>query len=140
MMDLFPNLAQEGYVRASPATRVYNCIAWAAGQQDQWWWPDPGNAFYWPARVPRAVTLGAFYQAFELLGYQHCDNGDLEKGFEKVAFYELAGLPTHAARQLPDGSWTSKLGKNVDITHTLRGLEGPAYGQVAGYMKRSAAG
>src|SRR5689334_1255555 len=113
MMHLFPNLQQEGYTQISPRSWVYNCIAWAAGRQDDWWWPDAGNVFFWPSGAPRAVTLDAFYQTFQLLGYQRCDNGDLEAGFEKIAFYESAGLPTHGARQLPDGTWTSKLGKNV---------------------------
>ncbi len=136
MNHLFPNLHQQGFSQTSPASRVYNCIAWAAGQQNDWWWPDAAHQFFWPSGVPRAITLDAFYQAFALLGYEHCANGNLEADVEKVAFYEKAGLPTHTARQLPDGSWTSKLGKGVDITHTLHGLVGPAYGQVAGYMKR----
>jgi hypothetical protein len=123
MLYQFPNLAQEGYTTVSPATRIYNCIAWAAGRQDQWWWPDPGNFYFCPSGVPRAETLDVFFQAFAQMGYDRCDNGDLEAGFKKVAFYESAGIPTHAARQLLDGSWTSKLGKNVDITHTLRGFE-----------------
>ena len=53
-----------------------------------------------------------------------------------MAIYALQGKPTHAARQLGDGRWTSKLGKEVDITHTLVGLEGPVYGQVAAYLRR----
>jgi len=57
--------------------------------------------------------------------------------FEKVAIYALDGEPTHAARQLSDGTWTSKLGKDIDITHTLRALEGSTYGQVAAYLKRA---
>jgi hypothetical protein len=41
-----------------------------------------------------------------------------------------------AARQQVDGSWTSKLGKQIDISHTLRGIEGSVYGQVIDFMKR----
>ena len=38
--------------------------------------------------------------------------------------------PTHAARQLESGEWTSKLGKDFeDIPHTtLDALNGPVYG------------
>ena len=57
-------------------------------------------------------------------------------GSKKIAIYQSGGLPTHAARQLPDGQWTSKLGRNIDISHTLPGLEGPEYGQVAVFMRR----
>lgn len=52
------------------------------------------------------------------------------------------GEPTHAARQLPSGAWTSKLGEWEDIEHdTLEALEGSegrgeAYGRVALILKR----
>ena len=134
--DIFPQLAAEGFAETSPATEDYNCIAWAAGVTDEWWWPDPAYTSDWPAAAPRVETLDAFVAVFALLGYERCADGQLEPGFEKVAFYAVGAKPTHAARQLPDGSWTSKLGESIDITHTLRGLESAKYGQVAGYMRR----
>jgi hypothetical protein len=137
---LFPRLASEGFVETSSATAKYNCIAWAAGRTDDWWWPDPLGNYPWPEGVPRTVSIEAFCQAFETLGYMRCEHGDFEPGFEKVAIYSLNGLPTHAARQLPGGQWTSKLGKEIDITHALTGLEGPIYGQVVGYLKRPRTG
>jgi hypothetical protein len=136
LRDDFPNLAAEGYSETSPASEDYNCIAWAAGRDDDWWWPDPGFTSYWPEAAPRAETLAAFQATFALLGYDPCDDGRLESGFEKVAFYARDGKPKHAARQLPDGRWTSKLGQGVDISHTLRGLESRLYGEVAWFMKR----
>jgi hypothetical protein len=138
MDDLFPNLAAEGFTTTSAASRRYNCIAWAAGRADAWWWPDPQFVCYWPDAAPRRETLDAFVAAFETLRYQRCSEADADDGFEKIAIYQSGGLPTHAARQLPDGAWTSKLGRNIDITHTLRGLEGPEYGQVAIFMRRPA--
>ena len=42
----------------------------------------------------------------------------------------------HAARQLTSGRWTSKVGQNIDIEHTLAGLEGPFYGEVVRILKR----
>lgn len=71
-------------------------------------------------------------------GFTRCDSGDLEPGWEKVAVYALADDdPTHVARQLESGAWTSKLGDFEDIEHdTPTALEGPAYGTVYGYMKR----
>jgi hypothetical protein len=59
--DLFPHAPAEGFVLTSPATREYNCIAWAAGSQAEWWWPDFGFISYWPEHVPRLETLDAFY-------------------------------------------------------------------------------
>jgi hypothetical protein len=136
---LFPSLLKEGYGQTSPASTEYNCIAWAANRTDVAWWPDPLGVGYWPDGVPREETLEAFYLAFESIGYSRCDEGQMEIGFEKVALYALAGQPKHAARQLADGRWTSKLGKHIDISHALGGLEGEIYGQVVGYLKRSLA-
>ena len=87
--------------------------------------------------MPREETLDAFSHAFATLGFVPAKDGDFEAGFEKLALYARDGKPTHAARQQPDGGRTSKLGKHIDIRHTLHGIEGPAYGQVVRFMKRS---
>jgi hypothetical protein len=140
MRDAFPFLDSEGYTETSPAALEYNCIAWAAGRTDVAWWPDSQGIGYWPEAAPRTETLEAFYLAFESIGYSRCADGGVEAGIEKIALYALGGRPKHAARQLPDGQWTSKLGKHIDIAHTLRGVEGPVYGQVHGYMQRPRSG
>jgi len=43
----------------------------------------------------------------------------------------------HAARQLPEGRWTSKLGELEDIEHALHDLTGTVYGSVVLVMKRA---
>lgn len=131
----FPRLEEEGYRQTSKHTPEYNCIAWAAGDADRWWWPSPEA--YWPPGIAEDATLECFVAAFRTRGYEPCADGALEDGFEKVALYaDAAGIPTHAARQLPSGRWTSKLGTEVDIEHTLPGLEGPAYGKVTVFLRR----
>lgn len=81
--------------------------------------------------------MEAFVAAFATLGYSPCPDGAVESGQEKVAiFVGKDGKPTHAARQLPGGTWTSKLGKGEDISHSVYGLEAGQYGDVAQYMKR----
>ncbi len=62
----------------------------------------------------------------------------LEAEFEKVAIYEDAqGKPTHMARQLDSGLWTSKLGEAWDIVHhALEGIEGQQYGRATLAMRR----
>lgn len=130
----FPNLKNTNYKVTSPNTPIYNCIAWAAGESHRWWWPLLG---YWPKKVPRQLTLEAFVEAYSTLGYIPCDNENLEQGFEKVAIYlNDNGEPTHAARQLSDGNWSSKLGRSHDISHPLHAIEGEAYGKVATILKR----
>ena len=133
----FPRLADEGVRETSPATPNYNCIAWAAGDTSRWWEPDSWGDYYWPPGVPREMTVAAYAKAYETLGFEVCSDGSLEPDFEKVALYATGQEPMHAARQLPNGRWTSKLGPNVDIEHAVEGLAGGGYGDVVLFMKRS---
>lgn len=130
----FPGLRAAEYQVTSASDVRYNCIAWAAGADSQWWEPSPGG--HWPPGIKRGLTLDAFIQAFAALGYEPCETDELERGVEKVAFFVSHGEVTHAARQLPSGRWTSKLGVDVDIEHALRSLEGGVYGEVAQVLSR----
>lgn len=132
----FPNL-KAGYSVTSIDTPRYNCIAWAAGDTTRWWWPEP-NAF-WPAGAPRALTVDAFVMAYHTLGFIVCADGTVEAAFEKIAIYAFPnGTPTHAARQLPTGRWTSKLGPSLDIEHAdPHAVAGRKYGTPITYMKRA---
>ena len=138
--NCFPGLVHAGYGVTSIATPRYNCIAWAAGDTRKWWWPDPSPFAFWPVSIPRENTLQRFVEAFRTLGYEPCDSPELEPNMEKVAIYsDEDGLPTHAARQLETGAWTSKLGREEDIEHQeLAGVEGQEYGHVAQVMRRPA--
>jgi hypothetical protein len=135
---IFPELALGGYSVTSARSRRYNCIAWAAGDSDKWWWPGPNlEEEYWPATVERVETLNAFRAVFVSLGYTDCEGDELEPGFEKIALFATdKKAPTHGARQLLGGRWTSKIGYLEDIEHDLRDLEGTAYGMVVLVMKR----
>jgi len=135
---IFPLLAETQYQETSPATPEYNCIAWAAAEDTDWWWPDVFGDYYWPPDAPRVETMEAFVVAYGLLGYKPCETADLEPGYEKIALYrDSQDQPTHAARQLPSGKWTSKLGQLEDIEHdTLDGLDGDLYGRVGQILKR----
>src|SRR2546426_8468560 len=134
--DVFPGLRGQSYHIKSPRDRRYNCIAFAAGDDRNWWWPDVAEEDTWPAGVARVTTVAAFREAFATLGYVVCDHDQLETGFEKIALFALAGVPKHAARQLPGGRWTSKLGPMEDIEHGLHDLTGMVYGSVVLVMKR----
>lgn len=81
-------------------------------------------------------TLDAFAAAFATLGYAPCSDERPEHGFEKIALFAAAGLPTHAARQLPGGRWTSKLGLREDVEHDLHAVAGEVYGTAALVLKR----
>ena len=135
----FPGLATGGYQLTSPPDQKYNCIAWAAGDPGNWWWPDAAGTDYWPAGVPREDTLPAFTAAYATLGFHLASSPDPADGLQKVALFAKGGKPTHAARLLPSGRWTSKLGSGHDIEHELAGLEGAVYGSVALVLERTSA-
>lgn len=129
---------ENGYLKqfvTSPRTIRYNCIAWAARNTDRWWQPG----VFWPIEAAGGdVAIGNLIELFKSLGYDECDDGGLEVGFEKIAIYGAGLMYTHAARQLPDGMWTSKIGQLEDITHsTTEAIEGSDYGYVVQFMKRS---
>ena len=136
----FPGLRTSSFRVTSPATRDYNCIAWAAGDLAHWWWPDADpddDAIFWPPTVPVQETVDAFVAAFATLGYAPSVGEEPEPGFEKVALFASGAVPTHAARQLPSGRWTNKLGLREDIEHDLHAVSGEAYGTVVLVLKRS---
>jgi hypothetical protein len=137
---MFPRLTDAAFRVTSERDQAYNCIAWAAGVTHQRWWPleNPDEA-YWPDGITRERTIEAFRSAFATLEYTVCSGDGIEPDLEKVAlFADTDELPTHAARQLAKGRWTSKLGKAEDIEHELRDLEGDFYGTVVLLMGRPA--
>jgi hypothetical protein len=115
LRQLFPQLFGGQYQLASGRTKRYNCLAWAAGHNDAWWEAPPNGV--WPPGVLDDGTVEAAIQLFENLGYTRTDNSSLEVGVDKVAIYGDKDGYTHAARQLPNGKWASKIGKLQDIEH-----------------------
>jgi hypothetical protein len=115
----------------------YNCIAWAYGRDDVWCWPDVEEQYFWPVSR-RKVSVDAFEELFSSIGYSRCKDASKEEGFLKIALYvDDEGRPTHAARQLMTGKWTSKLGRGIDIEHdSPEILNGSTYGIAKIFMKR----
>ncbi|MFT4557125.1 MAG: DUF7689 domain-containing protein [Planctomycetales bacterium] len=130
----FPRLTAENHQQTSEPDVRYNCIAWAAWDMEHWWQPG----IFWPLEISRDEHgIGVLVAAFKSLGFVECSDGTLQSGFEKVALYGSTFMYTHAARQLPDGKWTSKLGKAEDVTHDSPGdLAGGPYGEVVEFMSR----
>ena len=130
---MFPNLRDSGYQITSPVSLEYNCVAWALGVTNEWWSHDRT----WPDSVTRSPSIHALTQVFELFGYVICDSAESEPGYDKVALYAVDSLWQHAARQLINGRWTSKLGPFEDITHpSPDDLTGDLYGEVYCIMRR----
>jgi hypothetical protein len=132
--DAFPHLTDANHRVTSPPTAEYNCVAWAAEDTENWWQPG----VYWPNDVPAdSFGMAVLEQAFLAIGYVPSDmDFGLEAGFLKVALYGSGLFYTHAARQLPTGKWTSKLGKAEDIEHDHpEDVAGGLYGEVLKVMK-----
>lgn len=143
-LDMWDNLARHfpdiinHYLsdEVSEPTNRYNCIAWAYGLDTCRYWPNL-YSYDWPTGISNTETIESFIELFSSIGYDQCENGELEEGYLKIAIYaDNNGVPTHAARQLPNGNWTSKCGENIDIEHTIIGMANGFYGNVAVYMKK----
>lgn len=126
----FPSLLS--YDKTSEATSVYNCIAWAFGDNTRWWWPDPSplSITYWPDGFLCDGTVASFDNLLAAVGAEIVASPTFEVGFEKIALFAKGGKPTHACRLIAEGRWTSKMGREIDIAHALKDIEGGAYGDV----------
>ncbi len=76
--SIFPGLRGQVYSVTSPIDPKYNCIAWAAGDTKNWWWPSAAGKEFWPGSVARERTIEAFRDTFATLGYADCDDETLE--------------------------------------------------------------
>lgn len=142
----FPGLKDDpDFKITSPSDPNYNCIAWAYHYNNRWMWPGGveekvmDGFHYWPDGIEDSTDVAAFIEAFRKTGYEICEDYGFEEGFRKIALYVKQGSSecTHAARQLNNGKWTSKLGDYHDIQHgTPYTLEGRVYGVVHCIMKR----
>jgi hypothetical protein len=122
----FPHLGAEFEV-LGPASKTYNCIAWTINVTDHW---------VWPGRKDQPATVSDFDTLYGQHGYRRVSGLNYQRvaGVEKIVLYGKSKAdgttePTHGARQLSDGSWSSKLGQLPLIRHLEpTDLDGSAYG------------
>jgi hypothetical protein len=135
----FPTLSPADFKVTSPEDGNYNCVAWAANDDQRVWWPN--GRYFWPAHLPLVEDVDNFVLAFTEQGFEPCESFQLEEGYEKVAIYaDVNRRAKHMARQLENGAWTSKLGGSWDISHkSLSGLIGKEYGSPVRAMRRKRA-
>lgn len=110
----FPGLrTDKRFDVTSKASSKYNCIAWAYNIDNKWMWPNTGKfifldgVHFWPTKEIQPATIDSFMKAFQLIGYECCDNGEFEEGYQKIALYAKPSNwneCTHAARQKRDGT------------------------------------
>jgi hypothetical protein len=129
----FPHLGNQFQV-LGPATPRYNCIAWSIGITTQW---------VWPAKPNKAATVADFDELYGKHGYRRVRglNYERQANYDKIVLYAKrtgnTWEPTHGARQLSDGSWSSKLGKLPLIRHLEpEDIDGGSYGvPIAVYVR-----
>lgn len=132
-----PNLATGHFRATSPPDKGYNCLAWAGHDTRRKWHPSAYGGLFWPVGE-QPDTLDGWMAGYAALGFERCESAEWETGKEKLAIFVADGIPSHVARQLPNGMWTSKMGNMEDIEHTLAGLADGKYGQVHVIMQRPA--
>jgi hypothetical protein len=138
-----PSLVGSNYEPQSNRNAGYNCFAWAIRDSEHFVEP-PGRPpwFRWRKDLPTWISLSNYVRFYELEGgFERCEDGSLEEGYEKIALFADGIVPMHAARQLPCGRWTSKLGRGIDVVHDLETLDGAQdMGSLAVFMKRACPG
>jgi hypothetical protein len=130
----FPNLGR--YEVLAPSTGkagtkgAYNCISHTLRIYNRWVWPGK--------------TLADFDRLYGSYGYKRLRRKDyrFNPSTDKIVLYARVAKNgkvecTHGARQLADGTWTSKLGAGPLIRHaTPAAVGGPSYGKpIAVYVK-----
>lgn len=145
IISAFPKLAEDCYFKiTSKKTPTYNCIAWAYGIDNRWMWPNTGKyhfidgVHFWPDDNIIDENVDNFIEAFVSKGYEICENCAFDAGYRKIALYVKPNTKTctHAARELRNGYWTSKLGDKNDIQHESPfSIEGDWYGVVHCIMR-----
>ena len=137
LIESFPNLSSEDFEFVGACTEQYNCIAYAAGDTTKWW--SPSWPYYWPPWATRDNRMESLMEAFAGLGYEQCDDSNVEDGYQKVVLYGFQGSFEHAAVQMPNGRWHSKMGQGPQIEHhSPESLSGGPYGDAMIYVRRSA--
>lgn len=110
----------------------YNCFAWSVGKTNHYFFPD------------NYASMHQFYRGQRFTGYRSAAPRLLNpRYYVNVAVYGHLNpetgrmVYTHAARQNPNGTWTSKLGELGLIGHGRVGdLAGGNWGGVVAYYWR----
>ena len=142
----FPKLLEDSaFDITSKYNSNYNCISWALMYNDRWSQPpylgkpNLDCVVWWPPDVLEGIDPDCLKKLFEYHGYIECNSGEHEDGYRKVALYfnEQTNEWTHAARELSNGCWTSKLGQIEDIQHGIpEAIENDGYGKIYCFMKK----
>lgn len=124
---LFPLLLNFELIPNSESIE-YNCISHTLNIDNDICWPYDENN-YWP--VKRELNKESFDSFYEYHGFEKIDFLDFsyDPKYIKVALYCKKGIPTHAAIQINENFWESKVGELGIIKHDLFEIENETYGE-----------
>ena len=85
---------------------------------------------YWP--VKNELSIESFELLYTYKGFKKLNYLDIsyDPNFIKVAIYTKDNIPTHAAIQINDLWWESKIGRLGIIRHDIFEIENVVYGEV----------
>jgi hypothetical protein len=131
----FPNLWEDHPVQVGRPTFQYNCYAWAYNKlRSVWLDPTRGP---WPCPPSETPDWRSVQNVWQAVGYHPTEHEYYRPGFHTIILYGFSHYVLHAARFRPDGWVESKLGGTERIKHkTVKGLVGPFYGDVLGFLAR----
>jgi len=72
----FPNSVQEPFLMTSPQDIRYNCIAWAFGDNEKFYWPSDLPEYFWPENIEKEESIAAFIALYESIAYASCEDGE----------------------------------------------------------------
>ncbi len=118
---------------ASNPTRSYNCMGYVLGVL-KWWQPQDNREgvvrnrrYFWPNGIPHDESINGYVQAARTEGFEVCDTGEWEDGYEKITLFFKSVDPekpfTHATRLIAPNRAESKLGPDSDIPHAQDALD-----------------
>jgi hypothetical protein len=132
----FPALNQNNSELRSPKDFNYNCLAFALGDEQNWWEPPGEFGFYWPPGFPKDLTVPTVIGIINVHGFVVESDLTKQPETDSIAIYAKGPEWTHFAK-FTAGRWTSKLGVGRDIYHSSpKVLEGDLYGEVVKILSR----
>ena len=139
---LFPLLTDYELIQNSENNK-YNCVSHTLNIKDKWIWPYLEDEIYirkynsyWT--VKNEISKESFDEFYEYHGFEKLDLLDFfyDPKYIKVALYTNKGIPTHAAIQVDEFFWESKIGELGIIKHDLFEIEDDVYGKVTQIYKK----
>ena len=147
LTDWFPNISPSAEIISYPDRR-YNCVMHALGGKSFYIQPIPkqycpvipgqyGEKFFWPTDFPFDFSVETMIEFFKLFKYEICEDDSYSLKFRKLAiFADKANDFKHVALQFGPDIWTSKLGYENILKHSLADISGGTYGNVYCFMRR----